>query len=356
MANLPQDLRNQILIRLPVKSLLRFRCVCKSWRAIIDSRDFIYSHLHTSSKNRLHRKLILSSRSNLRRLSTVFRAIDINDGFQEEFLLNFQNSRINLGLAVYCNGLVIFNTWDDKFTILNPSTRHYRTLPTFHQFYRGIKALGFGYDATADDYKLLVLLYSDPSFEVWILGLKSNCWRRLPVFPYTEYNFIEVACDGNSFVDGCVHFLCSRNREGSYAIVAFDVSEETFSVVALPISQNQAYPTCLQVFEGCLSIRFFTERKVDLYVRKKEGVEFIWTKLFALTTLQTYMLEIGTQFNKEFRTLGYSKEDDKILLIFSGNMYSYDVKETSLEVIRSSSLSDLYNCGYCVESLVSIGS
>uniref|UniRef100_J3MBM7 F-box domain-containing protein n=1 Tax=Oryza brachyantha TaxID=4533 RepID=J3MBM7_ORYBR len=35
VADIPDDVAEQILLRLPVKSILRFRSVCKSWRAMV---------------------------------------------------------------------------------------------------------------------------------------------------------------------------------------------------------------------------------------------------------------------------------------------------------------------------------
>lgn len=40
---------NDILLRLPVKSLLRFKCVCKSWHDLIKSSSFIKKHFDNES-------------------------------------------------------------------------------------------------------------------------------------------------------------------------------------------------------------------------------------------------------------------------------------------------------------------
>ncbi|KAM7528082.1 hypothetical protein LguiB_031492 [Lonicera macranthoides] len=43
-SNMPEDLLIDILARLPVKSILRFKCVSKYWYALIGSPDFISNH------------------------------------------------------------------------------------------------------------------------------------------------------------------------------------------------------------------------------------------------------------------------------------------------------------------------
>ncbi|RXH90692.1 hypothetical protein DVH24_035456 [Malus domestica] len=43
--HIPEEILFEILVRLPVKSLLRFRCVCKSWNTLISSPDFRNAHL-----------------------------------------------------------------------------------------------------------------------------------------------------------------------------------------------------------------------------------------------------------------------------------------------------------------------
>ncbi|KAK7815740.1 putative f-box protein [Quercus suber] len=52
---LPEDLVIQILLWLPVMSLLRLKCVCKSWCDLISGQNFITKHLlhnqTTSNKN-----------------------------------------------------------------------------------------------------------------------------------------------------------------------------------------------------------------------------------------------------------------------------------------------------------------
>lgn len=52
---IPFDIQVQIIERLPVKSLIRFRSVCKAWKSLIDSSDFItgYSVPHIQPQHLL---------------------------------------------------------------------------------------------------------------------------------------------------------------------------------------------------------------------------------------------------------------------------------------------------------------
>ena len=43
---LSPDIIEEILIRLPIKSLLRFRCVCKEWKSLIGKNNFIKAHMN----------------------------------------------------------------------------------------------------------------------------------------------------------------------------------------------------------------------------------------------------------------------------------------------------------------------
>ncbi|PNX63542.1 F-box/kelch-repeat protein, partial [Trifolium pratense] len=54
LPTLPFDLIPEILSRLPVKILLQFGCVCKSWKSLISDPKFAKKHLSHSTTHSLH--------------------------------------------------------------------------------------------------------------------------------------------------------------------------------------------------------------------------------------------------------------------------------------------------------------
>ncbi|PHT77438.1 hypothetical protein T459_20960 [Capsicum annuum] len=48
----PEEILVEILIRLPVKSLVRFRCVSKSWKTLISDEYFKAKHCNHAKKNK----------------------------------------------------------------------------------------------------------------------------------------------------------------------------------------------------------------------------------------------------------------------------------------------------------------
>ncbi|XP_065851777.1 F-box protein CPR1-like [Euphorbia lathyris] len=188
-AEVPQELITEILQFLPAKTLLRFRCISKSLCGIIDSPDFIKSRLTLTSENRTHRKIIVPHLS--KHINPIpIHVLDMDGPFPPELHKgNPTNSGNHHGLQpvnqlrklrdvfVQCNGLVLLPeglsslvVWKPSTLVVwNPSTRKCRKLPVLPS---SLKAWGFGYDSSIDDYKVLAItLWNDPTYGIWILDL-----------------------------------------------------------------------------------------------------------------------------------------------------------------------------------------
>ncbi|RHN79380.1 putative F-box domain-containing protein [Medicago truncatula] len=57
---LPDELITQILLRLPVETLIRFKCVCKSWFSLISNPYFANSQFQITAATHNHQILFLT--------------------------------------------------------------------------------------------------------------------------------------------------------------------------------------------------------------------------------------------------------------------------------------------------------
>lgn len=115
---LPTELIVRILSRLSMKSQLKFRCVSKSWHALIFNPQFVKTHLSVSAKNKdyTHHKLVLIEIRNLfssRDIQYILRGYSVrslrNDSVIEALDLNYRLNIPKLSVSVVgsVNGLIV---------------------------------------------------------------------------------------------------------------------------------------------------------------------------------------------------------------------------------------------------------
>ncbi|XP_017984400.1 PREDICTED: putative F-box protein At3g10240 [Theobroma cacao] len=164
---LPDILVMEILLRLPVKSLIRFKCVCKSWCFSFQTPYFITNHKN-DNLNLLFKDFKISRFSPLSTETKIKRHggpdVEFNLKVKENIHMPVSicnSSRSRLTVFGVCNGLLCLQD-GYRITLWNPSTREVKLLPKstislppsvestyFH-------CMGFEFDPKSDDYKVLV--------------------------------------------------------------------------------------------------------------------------------------------------------------------------------------------------------
>ncbi|XP_057802941.1 F-box/kelch-repeat protein At3g23880-like [Salvia miltiorrhiza] len=255
----PKEIVEEILSRLPVTSLLKFRCVSKSWRCLIGSDRFIKTHLQTSSKNAsfAHHRLVLNKSQNL-----------FDDGMNTLW-------RSPVLIVGCCNGLVCccINLEKGRFILWNPATRISKELPqlVIDNMRWSIVSYGFGWDESSDAHKVFVVLFSRKRWVGKLYSSSTNSWKTV-----TEYGDFELIYGDAEFASGKLHWLRKR-RGGSggwYAadIATFDLKSEEFGVMELPCESTLS----LSLNEGCLSVVCYNVRTLfDVWVMKQD----CWVKV-----------------------------------------------------------------------------
>ncbi|XP_058214532.1 F-box/kelch-repeat protein At3g23880-like [Rhododendron vialii] len=200
--DLPFEITVEILSRLPVKSLLRFKSVCKTWYDLIRNPDFIAKHLLspvTQNPTPLletgfnivtqnHEiSLIYDDGFNYGPINLLFPFLDMRN---YDGTWDFEGDDDYFSIGGICNGLVCVSlSWFGyPLFLCNPSTRQFREIPNSkwgNEHLNGIQvSFGFGFHPSANDYKLIrIVLYSSPIRECDVRAdlyvMSTDTWTEI---------------------------------------------------------------------------------------------------------------------------------------------------------------------------------
>lgn len=244
MTELTLDIHEQILIRLEVNDLIRFKSVCKSWHSLISDHRFIKSHLKHTYKKDFKCNEIGYKRINM-----------ICSRFSPQYVPAFK-----CDLVGSSNGLVCISCFDSEILVANPSTREVKKLknPQIHE--PTALCFGFGYDSLIDDYKVVLGLRTKGAHNTRFLTLKlkTNVWEFIGELKYTYViNTVGTLCNGT------LHWLIldrndttKSNNSYKKVILAFELSENKFKEIPQP--EDARYErfgyTRLGIINDCLCI------------------------------------------------------------------------------------------------------
>ncbi|XP_061372507.1 F-box/kelch-repeat protein At3g23880-like [Gastrolobium bilobum] len=285
---LPGDLIEEILLRLPVKSLLRFKCVCKSWLALISNPQFAKSHYDIAAAP-THRLLVKPYHAGYSDFIGIEAPLHCDSALA--CLTLPQSSLIPsvgyLRILGSCRGFIILKCVENDDLILwNPSTGARKTISCSA---RRICLYGFGYDPSTDDYLLVIATKSSNIFKTQMefFSLKTNSWNKVKGinFPCTDIGDagdIGVRFRSGLLLNGAFHWLAAPKdilKDG--VIIAFDLIKRSLSEIPLPrdftgYGHTSIFEFChLMVIGGCLGLG--CSRGV-CWVMKEYKVQLSWTK------------------------------------------------------------------------------
>ncbi|XP_074361038.1 putative F-box protein At1g32420 [Apium graveolens] len=265
-------IRGEILPRLPVKSLVRFRCVCKSWNLLLSNDPiFVQSHLTRNCMDP-------------NKCGLITRCLPRNI---HKYKVHPLRSRyLELGGSV--NGLVCVYHFDDHaityFGIWNPATNQYKdiSLPPSTAATSDF-CFGLGFNSVANDYKLVfVVIYHERPLLSYVYSCNHSSW----VNNIVKSDFVArgVHYAPPTIVQGCPYWFNSSVKclEHSY-VVSFDIQHGVFRL--LPGIDFVNSPSILKLLVNfrdsltlllCDSSPSTLSKSVDVYMLDERCS--LWTK------------------------------------------------------------------------------
>ncbi|XP_054789785.1 F-box/kelch-repeat protein At3g06240-like [Prosopis cineraria] len=227
---LPEEIIRDILIRLPTKSLIRFRCVCKRWRNLFKTPSFVQEHLNHTSQN----PSLLLQRNDLWLLDREMRLKKVDNAPLIDSSNTFRvvGSSNGLLLVGICNRFPCFLVW-------NPATREVRPVSSItvqSEDSHRPRSAGFGFSPILNDYKIVVPYDSSYPFDVLVVvvySLRSGSWKK------AEYGIKNVSFSSESItVNGSMFWsgLAWKQDTDTYDVVvlSFDLANEVFTFIPTP--------------------------------------------------------------------------------------------------------------------------
>ncbi|KAF9604191.1 hypothetical protein IFM89_003937 [Coptis chinensis] len=340
---LPHEIIFEILSRLPVRTLGRFKCVCKSWFDLIRDPFFVDVHMNRAKENNDSLKYMVRLKGN--RLYS-------NSSHPDDYRLQavnhpFKTSHNEIQVCNSCNGLLclISNAEKETICLWNPATGDYKVLPSsptvdppvwgrLHIEY------GFGYCHSTNNYEVVkVVNYCDFDHYLvaYVYSLANGLWRRIQGGPC-------ITGDGTSgvLVNESLNWIeshCSCNPR----VVAFDIGGKEFRVVPQP-----GYGDCsfLEIGKlggklGLLRYDKWTGTYLEGWVMQDYGVGDSWTKLFIVNQGIYYFTALCDTMNN---LINVSTDGRHVL--------SYDPKRGIMSYSECISFAGFSDARMYIESLV----
>ncbi|XP_021822176.1 uncharacterized protein LOC110763652 [Prunus avium] len=301
------EIIQDILFRLPVKSLINCTSVCKAWRSMIMNKSFIRAHLSLTVDvaNQDDIDLLLLHIISCNRTRTYGHKTIISEIKDEVHSVHYDNhafdvySQIEFQLLQSKNCAILIFMWSALVA--------------------GCATCNF---TTEDDRPTVAEVYS----------LATGTWRSLGcVSPACGTN----GAASNAFVNGVLHWpvVGYTNGDSRYFILTFDLGKEVFGKIPIPkiIHWNPKWGLQLSVSDNKKSIALFMrpnnredfymdygheESVLDMWVMKEYGREESWTKLITLNPQGPETIFLGTLcFRKSGEVLLLLKEKERQELV-----------------------------------------
>uniref|UniRef100_M1D9B8 F-box family protein n=1 Tax=Solanum tuberosum TaxID=4113 RepID=M1D9B8_SOLTU len=308
-----------ILIRLPVPSLLRFKCASKFWKTLISDQYFKAKHYNYAKNNK---KILIARLISGADISYYCSSLSLSQPLQN-LCCPSNHKPCNYKILCCCNGLALLWYRGDHL-LWNPSTNESVQLPNHEITSLFGSTCGLGYDSISDDYKILRVEHmgNRPGLPSKILALKSGSWRKIGNHPRGFHNNTVSSKSSLSFVRGAFHWLGKDNLPKYNIMISFNISNELYGEISLPEEicniSNVNYVSCA-VLEGMLCA-YCKGRETGLdtfklWVMKDYGVKESWTKLFTIRKTHIFLV-----------TPIYMFADGEVLLLYQEDGFYRDFR------------------------------
>ncbi|ESQ47810.1 hypothetical protein EUTSA_v10022091mg [Eutrema salsugineum] len=287
ISNLPSELVEEILSRVPVKSMGAVRSTCKTWNSLSKDTSFTNKQIGKASAAREKEFVMIKKYSSVYLVSVNLYETHNNNNNNFDLSINRRGQLVtrktsyqvcNISQVIYCDGLLlcVYRQINNSFVVWNPYWGQRRWIK--HQ--KCIDMFAFGYEKPYRQHKNLDIEYGKPS-----VSLKGN-----------------------------TYWYARGVESRSFFLLCFDFTRERFGPrLALPFDSNVDCDLCLsKVREERLAVlmRRLDTLEMEIWVTNKiEPDEVSWSNF-----LKVDHMKLLTCFS--VLTNFFIEEEKKIAVVF----------------------------------------
>ncbi|KAK1357921.1 hypothetical protein POM88_051177 [Heracleum sosnowskyi] len=311
---IPEEIIILILERLPPKSLLRFKCVQKSWNHLIRSPSFVTAHSNCQKKYLLFGAMyrehsyefddlyVHSSPLSLRfdevQCKEYYR---IHQQYDEYHKMHPEDADYYSRVLWYAasHGLICYTNdhmeYERDIFLWNPAIRKLKILPSPPRPPGLVLwlALAFGYCQKANDFKVVKILnsqaykFAKQTIEVEVYSLNTNSWKTIN--GDNLIHTITVSQHDWVFLNSTAYFRgsnCEAEPTSEYysTIVSYDTDKDIMKEIPTPETRDNFFFSYRSILVLNDSLVYFTgkphEHSFNMWVLKQGGDtdKFCWEK------------------------------------------------------------------------------
>ncbi|KAF7837192.1 F-box protein [Senna tora] len=357
---LPPNIVIDILSRLPIKTILICKLVCKAWLTLISHPRFVELQLSRSPTTILIKTI--PSISDSRKIILTHVDQRGRDPFRLDKLTLTSKSNIpcsKFSLVNSCNGLLCLSgvAKDDPIWVCNPILGEYVTVPPASEGRNWGSFMGLGFCPATNRYKILQTFHpkvkwsGNDYLDAEIYHMDTGTWKSIGYAPCAL-----VVSSFNSFLRGSLHWVPSAGNSSEY-IYSFNFETEQFGSVPPPpcldgTKREISDYLKLGIVEGCLFICVFGDsRKFDIWVMKDYGVKESWTKQFVIENLYPRQSRSSSDF---YEPVKFMSNGEILMLYNDSEVVCYNTQTKRLRRTRVTHTRHEFNSIAHTPSMVSL--
>ncbi|EOA34364.1 hypothetical protein CARUB_v10021887mg [Capsella rubella] len=352
---LPSDVEEEILVRVPPQSLLRFRSVCKEWYNRSSSKRFVNRNFAFARP-----EFMLKSDSHICSVSVDLKedpTIKVTD-----FCFDFLRGRRYDLSAMTCDGYMFMyespkvgiDSGEHRGVVWNPLLRHTKYIAPNET----TRTMFMGYDGSSSEkiYKIIGYTYSINDEDA-VLEFATNVWE---VTHNTSSRMDDACYNSMVSLNGNMYWIAYNYPDiGEYFIEMLDFSKEMikmFCIVPCKGKKRSFNTPVLSIYKrdrfSVLQQCIFPTREIKIWVTGKkigngdDGDDVVWINFMAVSLPDFPMIcnDMRTSYFVDYNIYGKSfvlcyhdsKEPEAWVYIVRGDMCKKIKIDEVVSVLQSS--------------------